>query len=496
MKKTASLLLAGFLALSLAGCGGGNGPDVGADVNASDYETASTFITLADLPPNPLSMDDIQTYAELGLNTMILTEDSVPFIRNGTLSDEYKKAIRNIGNGGLDVWIRNMHNDADYFQNDDPDKVRLNYGTPYRLEACNITTEFDEFPEVTGYYMSDEPFMISDLPMEWYGAQYASLDQYQKLIDWKNQYAPDAYFHMNMVPSSSYDHFKYRADSPKAHLTANNTYRDFIQYYVDNIVAEVESGGRSVCLDNYPFTSSAPNEVAQSFLIDILTAAVVTRDYNETALDGREATFGICVQTFENTNPLANLRYPASPEEITFQMYTGMACGARLFEYFCYRTFAAGQMYGILDESGKPSEEYYIVQEANNRAFEFQKVVCGFDWYNLVPSPASNITQVENSATYNGIKDLVEEDAGVLTSVTSQYDAIVGCFKQGKTDGYMIVNYSAPVNNRTNTIRLKFDGCSKAIVWTTSGAKTVKLLNGEARLTVKAGDAAFVVPVK
>lgn len=486
MKKLIVIMLSCLMAMSFFGCT--DNPEIGTDptAKASDYESDAEFITIADLPPNPMSQTAIEVYKALGFNTMILTEDSASFTKNGVITDEYKRAIQNIGDSGLEVWIRNMYNDADYFQNDEPEKERSNYGSPYKMEARNITTELSEFSQITGYYMSDEPFMTSDLSVKQYGKQYASMDQYQKLIDWKNAYAPDAFWHMNMVPSQSYDHFP-----------SDKTYRDFIQYYVDNIVSKVAAGcGRSVCLDNYPFSEQAPDEVAQSFLVDLMTAAVVTRDYNETAETGKEATFGICLQTFKNTHSTAGLRYPETAAEITFQMYTGMALGARLFEYFCYRSLSGMGLYGLIDESGQPTAEYEIVKTANEQAFPFSKVVCNFDWYNLIASSAENITNVENSASFNGVEKLSEEETGVLTSVSSKYDAIVGCFKKGETDGYMAVNYSTPKKGLTNTIKMNFEGCTQAIVWTESGSKVVKLLNGECRLNLSAGGAAFIVPVK
>lgn len=487
MKKILSMLLSGLLIVSVAGCEKNNNNDNNNNtsaIKASDYETDAEFITIADLPPNPLSADALALYKALGFNTMILTEDNATFTQGGVITENYKTAIKNIGDSGLDVWIRNMYNDPDYFYNTDATKERSNYGTPYTIEARNITTELQAYPQITGYYMADEPFMTSDLPLAKYGKTYASMDQYQKLIEWKNTYAPDAFWHMNMVPSKSTDHYP-----------DNKTYKDFIQYYVENIVKNINAGcGRSICLDNYPFIDGAEDEISASYLVDLLTAATVTRDYNEVADSGKQATFGICLQTFKDT--AAKLRYPNSANEITFQLYTGMAMGAELFEYFCYGSLTSFGLYGIVGEDGKATDEYAIVKQANERTFGFSKVVCNFDWYNLLLSQAENSASIENAESFQTATGLVNDKKGVLQSYSSQFDAIIGCFNKGDTDGYMIVNYSVPSKNQSNVVKLNFGSrYSRAIVWTENGASVVGLLNGEYRTTLTAGGAAFIVPV-
>ena len=170
------------------------------------------FIRLADLPPNPTNADALKHYRELGMNVCLLTEDQVKLVSDGVLSRDYQQAIQNISDAGMQIWIRNMFNDADYFQCEEK-KIGSNYGWTYEMDPRNITDEFQKFPTVTGFYMADEAYMYrlpEKVSIDWMVKEnhlFASFDQLTKLVDWKNKHYPNAFFHMNHVPGQSWDHY-------------------------------------------------------------------------------------------------------------------------------------------------------------------------------------------------------------------------------------------------------------------------------------------------
>lgn len=481
MKKryqAVALLLSVCMLGGCAGSAGKTGSKV--TLNPSDYETDKTMITIVDCTPNPLDETAMELYTNLGVNTFVLTEDFVPMVDNGTVSDAYKKAIETLGDKGLNVWIRNMWNDPDYFTSDQA-KEGSNYGTPYTMNERNITSEFSDYSEVTGFYMADELYMQTledNKATEPDESLYCAMDQMDKLVEWKNKYYPDAYWHINHVPSSSYDHWP-----------EGNSYADFIQHYVDTIVRKVESGGRSICLDNYPLIDGG--KIKDSYIFDLLTAANITRDYNAEMPEDNKANFGICLQTFTNTNPGFEQRDIVSSDDVTFQMYTGMACGASLFEYFCWRSYSGLNMYGIVDEAGE-KRIYDYIKEANDVALPFQKVALAFEWQGLT---ANKGEMSGKDDVFGHIQGLGLEDTGSLQSINSRYDTIVGCFDKDGQDGYMVVNYTDPINDFTNSVTLQFTNCSQALVYTEEGAKQLNLTaDGELRLILDAGQAAFVIP--
>lgn len=479
LTQVAAIALAGCM---LAGCAG-SGNKTKETLNPADYETDKKFITIVDSTPNVESEAEMKLYTDAGFNTFILTEDYVPMTENGKLSDSYKKAIEKLGDMGLNVWIRNMWNDGDYF---DLDKAKSgsNYGSPYTMQPRKITSEFDAFPEVTGFYMADELYKetLKDNPdTEADESLYCSMDKMDKLIEWKNTYYPDKFWHINHVPSSSYDHWE------------DGDYASFIQHYVDTILRKLKSGGRSISMDHYPLTQS--DAVDTNYLCDILTLGNIARDYNASVSEDQKAEFCICLQTFQNQSELSlelyHTRDVESVQDITFQMYTGMACGTTMFEYFCWRTYDALGMYGIVDETGQ-KRIYDYVKGANELALPFEKVVLAFDWQGLTVKKGELSGKDD---VFGEVDGMTIEDTGVLQSIDSRYDAIVGCFKKDGQDGYMAVNFTNPALKRTNAVTMNFKGCTQALVYTEEGTEQVNLTkDGDLRLILKEGQAAFVIP--
>lgn len=479
-KKLCRVLSLVMVTCMLAGCSGSKVNVSNKKIDPKDFETDKTFITLVDATPNVDSEEEMKLYTDLGVNTFVLTEDYVSMVEDGTLSKSYKNSITKLQDLGLNIWIRNMWNDPDYFDSDKA-KEGSNYGSPYSMQPRKITTEFSEFPGVTGFYMADELYKktLKDNPeTEADESLYCAMDQMGKLVEWKNKYYPNAFWHINHVPSSSYDHWQ------------EDGYPEFVQHYVDTILRKLTSGGRSVSLDHYPLT--AADNIDDNYLFDLLTCANITRDYNKSVEEDQKANFCICLQTFQNTTVSAmRTRDITSSDDITMQMYTGMACGASMFEYFCWRTYSAFGMYGIVDEAGG-KRIYDHVKEASDTALPFQKIVLGFDWQGLTVNKGEMSGKDD---VFGEVDGMTIEDTGVLNNIDSRYDTIVGCFKKGEQDGYMAVNYTNPILKRTNAVTMNFKGCSQALVYTEEGTKQVNLTeDGDLRVVLEPGQAAFVIP--
>lgn len=481
MKRIICSIISLLMVMSmLSACGPASTAET-VKLDPASYETDERIITIADMPPDPFNPEAVQLYKDMGFTHWILTEDHVPLVENGTLSDGYKEAIEILSEQGFEIWIRNMQNDPEYFQIE-TEKVGSNYGWPYTLAPRDITDDFSQFSAVTGFYMMDEPFQNTkedDPGTDDNESLHPAFDQLGTLIEWKNTYYPDAFWHINHVGSGSWDHYP-----------AGTTYVDFIDNYVETVLKKLEGGGRSICMDSYPLIeSNTSGALKEAFLYDVLVPAIATRDYNLTASEDQQATFGICLQTMQDS--LLGLRDITSSSDVTFQMYTGMAAGARLFEYFCYRSMEGVGLAGIIDMTGQP-RIYDYVMEANQRALPFERIVCAFDWYGMTVNHGSQSGQ-EN--IFEIVEDMLIEDTGVLKKVDSRYDAIVGCFDKDGQDGYMVVNYTAPDLDQTNMVTLTFPGCTRALVYTEEGTEQVNLVDGAIRLTLNCGQAAFIIPV-
>jgi len=452
------------------------------------YENHTPFILMADIPPNPLDKDAVKQYQDLGLNTFILTEDDVPFTKNGVITEAYQNAIRNLGDMGLDVYIRNMYNDADYFQNPIENKQGSNYGTPYQMPARNITNEFAAFPAVKGFYMADEPYMadLEDRP------GFASFDRLQTLVDWKNQYYPKLFWHINHVSCDSYDHWPHYL---------GYTMEDFLQNYVDRVLRRLTDGGRSLCIDYYPFADEG--KIASDYLWNVWTLAKICRRYNLGVSVEKKATPGICIQCHQFVSPIGEglKRDLSCPEEIAFQVFTGMAFGARLLEYFCYRSIPQIDMNGML-RAGTP-HTYDFVKEGNRIALPMTKVVSAFDWAGAFLVSGDTHENEEAFAKVKSLelrKDVYSPD---ILAIHGTYDLVVSSFYQGairkymkgaEQYGYFVLNYTDPTLKHNNQVDIHFKKANQALIFQDDAWKEVSIPDGRLSLTLAPGRAAFVIP--
>ena len=438
------------------------------------------FITFADLPPNPLDQDALKTYKELGMNVCILTEDNVPFTKDGKITQEYRQAIENIGKAGMKVLVRNMFNDEDYFQNKEGEKYRSNYRTPYKIETRNITNEFLDRDEIFGFYMADEPYMKTlskDMPFAYRHADrelFASFDKLQKLVDWKNAYYPNLFWHVNHVPSLSYDHYYPDGDTIY-------TYQDFIQNYIDTVLEKLPTGGRSLCVDNYPFIGEGYMEY--DYLFDLITVANLTRDYNAKKNKNMQAIFGICLQAFHARSMSGDGRHRdiCESEEISMQAFTGAALGARMFEYFCYRSYE--DMDGIIGKNGE-KRIYHLVKEANERVLPFAQYVYDYTWRGAYAVAGKTIC--DNARAFILAKNLFIAPS---VDIYGDYDLLVGEFARGKEKAYMLVNFTDPMKKRTGVVKASF---KKPIIYFYEGALH-ESQEGDLELRLAYGSAVFVM---
>ena len=414
-----------------------------------------------------------------------MTTDCFQFITDGALDSTYTGAIDLVDRLGGNTLIRNMGlTDL---------TATVDYFDSHGAELVNGWGD-----KISGFYMADE----------YTSEQYTQLGD---LITWKNTYASDSLWHMNMVGSLSYDHWDsgYTGswldsilDSRKEQY--QKTYGTHVDDYINNVVKKLSGGTASVCLDSYPFREIGAGEIYDYYLYDLLTVANKTKAYNDSrsATGTAEARFGICLQTYQFIQPSGDNvlgRDIASAAEVSMQIYTGLAMGADLFEYFAYCSSANTNTNGIVnqgtwDKTSSGDRLYDYVKTANDNALPFAKITMAYDWLGTFVSAGT--TAHENSSAFNHINGLVTSDKGAMTSVSSTYDAIIGRYEGSEGDGFMVVNYTDPTKAHTNTVNMNFNGYNYAIVYTAGGeAQLVALNSGALSLSLAAGEAAFVIPM-
>ena len=400
-----------------------------------------------------------------------------------TVQNDYLTALENLDKAGLKVWIRNHHNKADYFTSD-------------------LTSTLLLYKDVIdGFYMVDEAFQTNAL-LTAAGQENKTSDFESMTVvrDWFNQNFADKYYHSNHVPITSIDHYTVANGSTQVEDLARGYVaflQDYKTKYNDQLTA---ASGTSISFDNYPFVHAQgdykygtlnlktkfESGIQSTYLANCLIAAQVAA----------EDDLGLCIQTFEATDLTYKVtRDITSAAEVSLQLYTGMAMGADLFEYFAYNSNS--DFDAIMNLDG--SKRIYDLVKKGNEALCFADVINTFSWNGIMTSAGS--VNSHNTVGFGYVVDMVLNDSnnGVLSSVSSTDDAIVGCFAKDDLNGYMVVNFNDPVAvTGNNTVTLTFAGCTRARVYTNADgvltSQLVDLTDGTYTATLVPGSACFVIP--
>ena len=419
------------------------------------------------------------TTLKAGDNYYTLQQDYVMTYRNA-----YLESLEKLDAAGLDVWIRNYHNTADYFTE-------------------NMTKALKLYQDVIdGFYMADEAFQTQALQSASGQTATTNFEDMVTLRDWFNTNFATKYFHSNQVPITSYDHYNSTTGST---LSAwdSASYKNFLASYESGILDGLTTAsGASISFDNYPFIHAQGGHggfwgigetwesgIQKTYLVNTLAAAQVAKE------TGRD--FSMCVQTFEaiDQNYKNTSRDIERASEVALQLYTGMAMGVDIFEYFAYNSNA--DFNGIINNDG--TKRIYDLVKEGNQALCFQDVVNTFTWNGIMTSAGTSSNDNEDGFGYVSGMVLGDSNNGVLSSVTSIHDAIIGCFTKDSLNGYMVVNFNDPAAvTGNNTVTLTFAGCSRARVYTQTGgvlsSQVVNLTDGVYTATLAPGSACFVIP--
>ena len=443
MKKNfIALMLAA--AFSMSACSGGNNNNLTEeDFNVKQFPE-NEFVVMADLPP--IHNDyQLELYKDAGFNTYIMTEDYVSATEN---IDEYFAAVDMIGEKGLDVFIRGYDGSAcpTYFE---------------RFFGKN----FLDHSAIKGIYMIDEP----------------SISMFRDIADfyvpWYNEHYTDLYWHLNLFPSYAGSAI---LGIPQDPGDTRSSYEYYIDEYCENILSKVK-GPKDISLDHYPLrTRNNENYLSNMWLYDLMVVANAAKKTN--------SDFTVCIQSFDG-----GYRLPQSSADIKFQIYTSMAFGASMFEFFCYSSSMALN-FNALVTNGRPTDVYYYVKEANA---EIQQLAAAFKSFKWTGVATVNGSENGGNDGFDVIQDKVLKTVPGVKEITASADCLVGCFEEaGGMKSYMIVNYGEPTDNINNTVKITFDDADGLEVYR-YGVRTVYPINkNTAEIPLGAGEGVFVIPLE
>ena len=114
---------------------------------------------------------------------------------------------------------------------------------------------------------------------------------------------------------------------------------------------------------------------------------------------------------------------------------------------------------------------------------------------NWIPE-TKDIVGTLNERGYNDNFDLLQHNKATLrgvTKVTATQDTIIGEFSKGGTLAYMITNVAEPSSGLTDKVVMTLASGRKAQIYINGQMTEKDIINNQIAVTLKAGEAAFVV---
>ena len=147
----------------------------------------------------------------------------------------------------------------------------------------------------------------------------------------------------------------------------------------------------------------------------------------------------------------------------------------------------------------------YDYVKDGNAYLAFEKVVNSFEWQGVNAVAAESEKNRENADSFDTLAEFALRDTGKLdvSKTKSRLDSLIGTYKKGDRDGYMVVNCSLPssgkgLEGRSNTVDLSIKNSRQALVYRIKEGVLVssveKIVDGTLRINLGAGDGAFVIP--
>ena len=184
--------------------------------------------------------------------------------------------------------------------------------------------------------------------------------------------------------------------------------------------------------------------------------------------------------------------------DLTYQMYVAMTYGATNLLHYTFAGTGDYIINGALfnQNTGEWTQTYTDVKDASAIIGEWDHVFMSFDW--LGASTVTGTTAQTGLITGDLTHSVAVDTYGVLHSVSSTYDVVVGHFEdENGYDGVMITNLTIPENATATTVSVTFADEYQAVkVYQGGEEQLVYLSNGALQLEIASAEGVFIIPVK
>lgn len=406
-----------------------------AEFSLPNYDLSEHIITFADFPPQP-NADSLQLYKDCGFNTYFMDLGYVSHDPALGAESDYFKKIKEVDDMGMDVLIHTMSNFYD-------------------------GVDFSQFDNIVGFVATDEP---PKSKFEWLA---------NDCVSWINKGMQDYLYYVNLFPS-------YAGSSLGTAIGGGKTaFENYIDDYYDMVLSKVE-GKKQIGFDHYPLLKRSEDYfLSDTYLYDLMTVAQKAKKEN---ID----KFSTCIQSFKN----GDIRFIESTSEITFQLYTAMAFGVNIFEFFCYLSRSG---YTAMIHEGQQTDTWYAVQEALAEINLFDEVYLNFKWDGVQTFFGSENDKNHNTSHFDYIKKNTIDLPKIKKAACTQ-DTIIGGLKdQFGNSGYVVVNYTDPMHYKFDTVEIEFEKAKNVVVYK-NGVETKYAINGnKLLLNLMPGEGVFVI---
>ena len=345
-----------------------------------------------------------------------------------------------------------------------PDAIEESKFPNYFKQFDTREIDFNTLPAVKGFYFIDEPNAgMFDEMKEHY-------------VSWYNEKHSDKVWHVNMFPSYA------TPEQLGVEATADKSaFEVYIETYAEQVIKHVQGNKKDIGVDHYPLMKrGVENFLSPTYLSDLMVVSTVAHKYG--------VDFASCIQAAG----WGNYRVPKKTADIGFQVYTNLALGAKRLEYYPYNTTGAAGYEGMFSYGSK-GPSYDAVKNINEQIKKFDHLFNAFDWQGA--KTIVGTTADENSGfEYVGKYELTSL-AGVK-SVSASYDVLIGQFEDSNDyQGFMLVNYTEPSKELTNTIELEFDDAKGVLMYRAGVEMVLKVENNKISVPLEAGEGVFIIPL-
>ncbi len=334
-----------------------------------------------------------------------------------------------------------------YFANravvtDDIKKYAQNPDPALLTKFTNGIKPYANHPAFAGELLMDEP----GKPL------FGSVNAFASAF--KNAF-PEKLWHVNLFPSYA-----------TGGIQASN-YADYINSWMETLSPHYLS------YDSYPLLTNGK----------IINDYYSNLDFIRSKSRFKEIPFWTFIQTLaiSGTSGVDDKREP-SEADIRWQVWSGLAFGAKGIQYFCYWSPGSGsETFGeaLIGLDGQKTVRYDYVKKLNADINAVGKI--------LLNCHAEGVIQTA-VAPYNMYEPLYDYEE--VVSVSGD-DNIVGCFKSKEGKNKVLITTLTPTKNADVTLSIK-NTVNKVKVWKNSVMTEETPTNNKLSFSINAGDAVFV----